>query len=197
MVAATMPTSCPRCGQLDMVQRVAGIVASQNTQLSWALRAPQPPGAAAAVRRGGGFGWGWLFLVLLITLPFDILILVALAIALAAVIAIASVVATVAVLGYVAYRYLNRHVIAARDAERGRQRAEAMRRYQHALHYWNQLDFCYRCHGVFLPANEWQFAEVTVPGAVAAPHHAWALASQLADYADRQHAPEIVRADEG
>jgi len=196
MVAATMPSACPRCGQLDMVQRVAGIVASQHSQLSWELRAPPPPGARVAARRSGGFPWGWLVVILLITLPFDVLVLVAFAIALAVVISVVAVVALVAVAGYVGYRLLNRHVIAERQAERDRQRAAAVRRYQHALHYWSQLDHCHRCHGVFLPGNEWQYREVTVRGAVAAPFHAWALASQLADYADRQHAPDIVRADD-
>ncbi len=192
-----MPAACPRCGQFDMVQRVAGIVASQNSPLSWELRAPPPPGTVAGpARRSGGVNWGCLFLAILITLPVDVLILLALAIALAAVIAVAAVVAVVAIAGYVTYRFLNRHVTAERQADQGRQRAEAHRRYHHALHYWNQLDHCFRCHGVFLPGNEWQYREVTIRGAVAAPGHAWPLAEQLAAYADRVNAPEIVRLED-
>jgi hypothetical protein len=194
MSAMPLPSACAQCGQLDQVQRVAGIVASQHSQLSWELRAPQPPGAVPRRRRSSGrSGWVWAILVIvLVTLPLDLLLLAAVAVfavALAAVLAAALLVGGAV---YGAYRYLNRHVIAERRAARLRQGEDAARRYRHALVYWNQLEYCHRCHGIYLPANPWQHHEVTRQGALAAPAHAWTLALHLADYVDRANAPEVV-----
>src|SRR3981081_2084591 len=78
MVMAGMgaPSPCPQCGQIDLVQRVPGIVASQSTALSWELRAPPPPGATVRGPRRGTPGWVWVLLaILLVTLPLDLLLL--------------------------------------------------------------------------------------------------------------------------
>lgn len=194
----SMPAACPRCGQLDMVQQVAAIVASQHTPLAWELRAPPPPGTSVPVRRrqGGMPAWGCLLAAALVTLPLDIVILVVLA-TLAAVLIIAlAVLAAAGVAGYALYRYLNRHVIAEREASARRRQSEVLRRYHHALSYWHQLRYCYRCHGIFLPGNPWQHAAVTLSDGLAAPGQAWALSEQLADYVDRQHAPEVLKLEE-
>jgi hypothetical protein len=196
--AAFTPAACPRCGQFDSVQRVAGIVASQNSALSWELRAPQPPGAPAVRRRGNGMrAWPWLLLLLLVTLPLDIVVLVVLAAVAAVLIVLLAAVAVAAALAYGVYRYLNRHVIADRKLRQAQERAETMRRYQHALAYWNQLHYCHRCHGVFLPDNQWQYERITVPGALVAPGHAWAVSEQLGGYVERLHAPEVLRLEDG
>jgi uncharacterized membrane protein len=195
MSAMPLPSACPQCGQLDQVQRVPGIVASQHSQLSWELRAPPPPGAVLRRPRSGGpSAWVWVVLVVvLVTLPLDVLLLAAVALF---AVAFAVVLAGALLVGgavYGAYRYLNRHVIAERRAALLRQGEEGARRYQHALVYWNQLEYCHRCHGVFLPGSAWQHQEVTRPGALVAPAYAWTLAQQLADYADRANAPEVIR----
>jgi hypothetical protein len=193
--ALSMPPGCPRCGQFDMVQQVAGIVASQNTPLSWELRAPMLPGTTAGYRQRRSLtsGWGCVAALVLLTLPLDIVVLIVLAAVAAVVIVAITAVALVGAAGYGLYRYLNRHVIAERRLAEERRQAETARRYRHALGYWNQLRYCYRCHGVFLPGNEWQHRAVTVPGALAPPAHAWALSERLADYVDRQNAPEVLR----
>lgn len=193
----SMPPVCPRCGQLDMVQQVAAIVASQSTPLAWELRVPPPPGTSFRARRrqGGMPAWGCLLAAALVTLPVDIVILLVLAALAAALIIALTVLAAAGVAGYVLYRYLNRHVIAEREASARQRQSEVQRRYQHAMSYWHQLRYCYRCHGVFLPDNPWQHAAVTVPGGLVPPGHAWAFSQQLAEYADRQHAPEILKLD--
>jgi hypothetical protein len=194
-VCAMSPAACPRCGQFDMVQRVVGIVASQSSPLSWELRAPPPPGAVARARGRSGFPWGCLAVAVLVTLPLDVLIVLGVLLAAAALAIVAAVALAVAGAGYGLYRYLSRHVIAERRAWEQQQRAEEWRRYQHALTYWNQVCHCYRCHGVFLPENEWQYRAITVRGALVPPTYAWAFSQQLADYVDRVHAPEVVRLD--
>jgi hypothetical protein len=142
-------------------------------------------------------GWAWPVIVIaLLTLPVDLVLLAvvaAIAIAYALVVAAA---ACIAVAGFLLYRYLNRHAIAERREAERRRREEAGRRYQHALVYWNQLQYCHRCYGIFLPGHEWQYHEVTIRGALAAPAHAWALAGQLADYAERAHSPEVLKLDD-
>lgn len=195
--AAAVPPPCPRCGQFDQAQRVPGIVASQYTQLSLELAAPPPPGTRtvrARSGRGGSAGWLVVAALLLLTLPLDIALLVAVLAALAVVGIVAVVVLVLSAAAYAVYRYANRHVIAERTQRERERRDAEMMRYQHALSYWNQLHYCYRCHGVFLPDNPWQQAVIQA-GTVAHPAHAWALSRQLADYVERQHAPRIVGAD--
>lgn len=113
-------------------------------------------------------------------------------IALAAVVALLAVVAiTLLLLGVLAYqlwRYLRRHEIAEQARLRRQSHAAEHRRWEHAYRWWNQLQYCYRCHGVFLPGNEWQYSEISVPHTSAPPGNAWSLALRLADYADRYHA---------
>jgi hypothetical protein len=111
----------------------------------------------------------------------------------------ASPVAVVALLGaggYGIYRYANRHVIAERQVREGRARQEAVRRYEHALTYWNQLHYCYRCHGIFLPGNPWQHEAIRTSDPLVAPGYAWAIAQQLADYAEQVNAPQVLRPGE-
>ena len=193
----SMPPVCPRCGQLDMVQQVAAIVASQHTPLAWELRGPPPPGTSVRVgrRQRGMPAWGCLLAAVLVTLPVDIVIVLVLAALAVALILVLTVLAAAGVAGYALYRYLNRHVIAEQEASARQRQSEVLRRYQHALGYWHQLRYCYRCHGVFLPDNPWQHAAVTIPGGLLAPGQAWAFSKQLADYVDRQHAPEILKLD--
>ncbi|HEY4028307.1 MAG TPA: hypothetical protein VGO86_17910 [Candidatus Dormibacteraeota bacterium] len=190
-----VPAACPRCGQSDSVQRVPGIVASQSSPLSWELRAPQPPGWSGRAARGRGRpGWVWVGLaLLLVTLPVDLLVLAAVAVVAFAFAAVIAAVAAVGLAAFGLYRYLNRHVIAERREQRRRDREEALRRYQHALGYWDQLHYCYRCHGVFLPGHPWQHQAVTAAGPLVAPGQAWSLAEELAAYADRVHAPDVLR----
>jgi hypothetical protein len=179
-----------------MVQQVAGIVASQNTPLSWELRAPLPPGTRLRRPGRGASGWGCVLALVVLTLPLDVVILVVVAAFAVVLIAAVTAVALAAAAGYGLYRYLNRHVIAERKQREEREQAEIARRYQHALSYWNQLRYCYRCHGVFLPGNDWQHQAVTVPGELVAPAHAWALAEQLARYVDTVNAPEVLRLEQ-
>ena len=197
MSAIPMPAACPRCGQFDMVQQVAGIVASQSSRLSWELRAPMLPGTTVKTRRQrSGMPWGCIGLALLLTLPVDIAILLVLA-AIAAVLIVAITAAVVlGIVGYGVYRYLDRHVIAERTAREQHAKAETVRRYQQAVGLWSQLRYCYRCHGIFLPDNPWQHEAVTIPQQLIAPAHAWAVSEQLSDYLDRRHAPEVLRLDE-
>jgi hypothetical protein len=195
MSATAFPSACPQCGQLDQVQRVAGIVASQRSQLSWELHAPPPPGAAVRRRQPGGMpGWVWGLLVLvLLTLPLDVLLLTAAALLLAVFAVAIAAVLVVAGAAYGTYRYLNRHVIAERRAAARRRHEDAARRYQHAVVYWSQFEYCHRCHGIFLPGHPWQHPEITRQGALVAPAYAWSLAQQLADHAERANAPEVLR----
>jgi hypothetical protein len=175
-----------------MVQQVAGIVASQNTPLSWELRAPLPPGMRIRRPGRGMSGWGCVLALVVLTLPLDVVILVVVAAFAVLLIAAITAAALAGVAAYGLYRYLNRHVIAERRLREQREQAETGRRYQHALSYWNELRYCYRCHGVFLPGNDWQYQAVTIPGQLVAPAHAWTLAEQLASYVDSVNAPEVL-----
>lgn len=185
-----LPAACPQCGQFDQVHRVAAIVGSQSSPLSWEMRAPLPPGVKPW-RASGGSSATWVLVVLvgvilaIIVLPLLLVLLFFAAfVALILLVPLAIAVIVVAI------------VMIVRSGGRAQQRREAARHYNHALTYWNQLLYCYRCHGVFLPANPWQYVEVTREHAVAPPGYAWAMAQRLADYAERVHAPQIVRADD-
>jgi hypothetical protein len=184
---ADPPPICPRCGLPDHLHLVSHVVATHRGRLAWDLAAPQPPGARSA--RGTGAGrpgrarrivlW-----VLLALLPLDLfLIFVFVAFALAAGVLLGAA-ALVGLAGYLVYRVVDRSAIARRRAEE----AARPRRYQHALGYWYQLQFCARCQGVFLPGHAWQHPEVMAAGALAAPTQAWRLAQELAAFADRFHA---------
>jgi hypothetical protein len=168
---------------------VAAIVGSQSSPLSWELRAPPPPGVTPWRPSSGGSNT---VVVLLLVAILAVLLfpLVLILLAMAAVAALILLIPIVIALAIVAIVQL------AAGPMRAERRREATQRYNHALTYWNQLLYCYRCHGVFLPANPWQYVEVTREHAVAPPYHAWVMAQQLADYAERAHAPQIVRADD-
>ena len=125
--------------------------------------------------------------VLFLTLPVTVLLLAWLAVFLAPLLAGALVLAALGVVIYVLLRYVTWRDTPERQAQE-LARLEAVRRaWEHGYAWWNQLDYCYRCHGVFLPGNEWQFAEVTTPHRVAAPAYAWTISQQLADYVERSH----------
>lgn len=192
-----VPPACPRCGQVDAVQRVAGLVASQNSPLTWQLRAPPPPGVPVRLQHQADDWplWSCLLTLLLLTLPFDLIIVVVLAAVAAVLIVALTAFAVVAVAAYGLYRYLNRQVIADRKEAKRRDEAAALVRYQHAVAYWNLLHFCHRCYGVFLPENPWQYGPVSVPGTLVAPPEAWPLAQRLAAYADSVNAPDVLRLD--
>lgn len=182
---ADPPPTCPRCRQPDRLHLVSHVVATHQGRLAWDMAAPQPPGArpprgAARPNRTRRLLL-WLLLALLPLDLFLILVLAAFALVVGVVVAAA---ALVALAGYLAYRLLDRRAIARRRAEE----AARPRRYQHALGYWYQLQFCARCQGVFLPGHPWQHPEVMSAGAVAAPAQAWRLALELAAFADRYHA---------
>jgi hypothetical protein len=177
---------CPQCGQADGVHSVAAIVATQPTPLAQQLQAPPPPGwvAPRAPRRRSRW-WFVAAAVLFITLPVDVLVGLWLAVAFAPFLAAAFVLAALVAAIYVLLRYVTWRDVPERQAQE-REHLEAARRdWQHSYAWWNQLDYCYRCHGVFLPGNEWQFAEVTAPHRVAPPSYAWTISQQLAAYVER------------
>jgi hypothetical protein len=169
-----------------MVQRVSGVVAFQRGRLAYELAAPQPPGWRPRRRGRGRSGLRWLLLPLSILLPLDLL-LIALFATVAIVVAAVSV---VLLAGYLVYRLVARRAIAERREREQAAREAVDRRYRHALSYWNQLEICHRCVGVFLPGHAWQHDEVTPAGGVAPPAYAWTLARRLAGYADRFHNPQ-------
>ena len=174
-------STCPQCGWPDQVEGVAPIVASHRGHLSWWLAAPPPPGTARPRRAGQSRLWWLLRLALLALLPLDLLLLAVL-LALAAVVGVVVAAASLLVLaGYLAYRVVDRGAIAQRRERRQAERAAVRRRYQHALACWHQLAYCHRCQGVYLPGWGGPHAR----GAVAPAWHAWSLAQQFADAADR------------
>jgi len=169
---------------------VVGLVAAEYTQLSCALAAPPPPGW----RPGQGRPRRWLrrlALMLLLSLPFDLVLLAVFAVLALTVAVVAGAVLLVAGAGYGVYRYLDRHAIAERAAREREATAKVAHRYRHALTYWHQLHYCYRCQGVFLPGHPWQHVEITPPGTLQPAAGAWGLAQRLADYADRVHGREV------
>ena len=185
-----LPPACPQCGQFETVHRVAAIVASQSSPLSWEMRAPPPPGVTPW-RPSGGSTATWVLVLLvggiLALLLFPLLVFVIVAVAVVALVIVVPLALAVVVVLI---------VMLAGSAGRAQQRQEAARRYQHALTYWHQIHYCHRCHGVFLPGHPWQYVAVTRPNTVAQPAYAWAMAQQLADYADHVHAPEVVTVED-
>jgi hypothetical protein len=189
------PPACLQCGRFDQVQRVAGIVASQRSPLSWELRAPAPPGWKPLRIGGTGYGWFWLLgipVVLLLLIPFGFVLIAILAAAAVAILAVAAILGGLIVAAYGIWAYLNRHIRAERRRHEHEHRDALVRRHHHARTYWEQLLYCYRCHGVFLPGHPWQHVEVTHPERTVHPAHAWNLAERLAHYAERAHGPEVL-----
>lgn len=185
------PGTCPRCRSFDLVQRVAGIVASQQNGLSWALTPPARPGTPLGrPARRRGMRWGWL-LLLLVLLPLDIVALLIVLVLVAALVAVLVGVALAALTAFAVYYLATYGWRQARRAEGRRQLEARQAAHDHALTYWQQLCHCYRCHGVFLPDNEWQRAVVPA-GDVTPPEGAWELCTRLAEYAARWHAPAVL-----
>jgi hypothetical protein len=192
------PGTCPQCGSFDQAQRVAGIVSSQQSWLSWALTPPVRPGTPAPrpVRRRGS-SWGWLLLLLAVLLPLDALILLLLVVLVAAAAAVAAGVVLAGLTAFGVWWVVTYSWRQSRRAEGQRLLRSQQAAYDHALTYWHQLCHCYRCHGVFLPGSEWQ-REAGVPaGRVTPPEQAWALCCRLADYARRWHAPRVLERSPG
>jgi hypothetical protein len=126
----------------------------------------------------------------LLTLPLDAMLLIYLAAVLTVAALVAAVVASlvaVGLLGYLLWRFLRRHEIEEQQRLFSERRTAERARWDHAYRWWNELQYCYRCHGVFLPGNEWQYAEVSSPGTTVPSSDAWSLAQRLAEYADRYH----------
>ena len=183
MSGAAEPPTCPRCRLPDLVLQVDGVVASRRDHIAWELAAPPLPGSRPQRRRPSR-ALVWLLLTLV---PLDLGLLVVFAAFAILVGVVIGGVALVVLAAYLVQRLLNREAIARRkEAERAAE-AAVRHRYQHALAYWYQLRLCGRCRGVFLPGHPWQHDEVLPAGALAAPAHAWLLAQQLADHADRFH----------
>lgn len=185
-----LPPACPQCGEFEQVHRVGAIVASQNTPLSWEMRAPPPPGVTPW-RPSSGSSATWVLVLLVGAVLAVLLFPVVIVLILAATVIAFFVVVPLAIAVVIALI-----VVLAGSGGRAQQRQEATRRYQHALAYWHELHYCYRCNGVFLPGHAWQYIAVTRPHAVAPPAYAWLMAQRLAEYADQVHAPQVVTADD-
>jgi hypothetical protein len=161
---------------MDSVQQVRGLVASRSDGAANAMRAPQPPPPPALP---GTNGWlmlavTWLALGCFIaavnsggdqTLAF----------------LFAGGVALGVLAAYVVYRWGGTHARKVRHQLRLEDHRARLEQYGRALRIWDQLEFCHRCQGVFLPGNEWQF-EWELSGSVIAPHLAWWYASNLAEH---------------
>jgi hypothetical protein len=171
--------SCPRCGLPDQVRPVDHVVASHRGPLAFELAAPPPPGSRPSRRRPSR-SRRLLTWVLVTLLPLDLFLLLVFAAFAIAIGVVLGTVALVVLAVYLVHRLVNREEIAHRKKVERAAEAAVRHRYQHALSCWYQLRFCGRCRGVFLPGQA---------GALTAPAHAWWLAQQLAEHADRLHAP--------
>lgn len=166
-----VPSGCPGCGSNESVTRVAGMVEAGTTSLATAMAPDQPPRSPGQVRNPGAAyaAIAWLIPAIVLAAASRAGFLAFLLIYCAGIGA------------YGIYHFFGRNSYELKI--RIRQEAYERHRGQYAdiHHLWGLLEYCGRCHGVFLPGNEWQKAVNPELGLVPV-NQAWRYALDLARY---------------
>jgi hypothetical protein len=82
---------------------------------------------------------------------------------------------------YVLYHFFGSHARRLKHQLERERHDEETGRYQEIARLWQEMEYCGRCHGVYLPGNEWQRA-VNPDLNLISPDNAWGYAQQLTQY---------------
>jgi hypothetical protein len=175
------PAGCPQCGRMDYVSRVAGIVASDQSALATALSQEAPPRPPAQVRNPGA-----IFAAIAWLIPSIVLATVSGAGILAFLLIYAAGVGAYGI--YYAFGRNSHHVKAQLRHESYRRHRD---QYEQIVEMWGRLEYCGRCHGVYLPGNEWQ-AAINPELELVPANRAWGYALDLMRYAWGQEQQVVV-----
>lgn len=178
-----MAIPCPGCGQHDHTRKVLAIVEAGDSMLATGLSAGPPPVRPAQRDRPGVVALG----LTVAWLPIAILL---------AIVARQGFYGFLLILGavpcaYAIYRLWGTNAKKARWRFQMEDFQAALNRYGNAAAIWQELQYCGRCSGVFLPGYEWQTA-VNPQGRMIDPNHAWGYACSLEEHAFRQQAVPVV-----
>ncbi len=188
MMRHGLPPVCPRCHQLDSVQRVRGLVSSRNDPAAEQMRAPQPPPPPARPGINPWLFWAFCwFCVALIVVAIGgrgdrsgstplFGWLVALGVPTA----------------YCVYRFWGTYRRRLKYQFKVENHQQAQVEYGEALQIWDQLEFCHRCNSIFLPGNEWQ-GEVNPNEEPINPSNAWWWSWRLSWHRRTKNSPVIMQ----
>jgi hypothetical protein len=200
MAANSGPSGCPRCGQIDYAKRVVGIVRTDQTDFGRSMTPPPPP--APPGRRGrqgnGRLSQGWAFrffrrwrqepdalgpafamllaVCIVWFIPSCIISERPYSTGWGSLFILCSVPAA-----FLLYQFLGSRSRRVKHQLRLEQTDEARERYDEIVRLWQEMEYCGRCHGVYLPGHEWQTA-VNPELTLLPPQQAWGYAEQLMRY---------------
>jgi hypothetical protein len=192
------PAGCPRCGQVDYAKRVVGIVRTDQSDLGISMQpppAPAPPGRAPGRMTGrmsrawavrwflrwrdepeqSGPRWAMLLAIVIAWLVPSCILSSRTTFA-GYLFIFCSVPGA-----YLLYQFLGSHSRRLKHQFKLEQYDEERERYDEIAHLWQEMEYCGRCHGVYLPGREWQTA-INPDLNLLPPQQAWSYARQLKQY---------------